>query len=448
MQNEREERKIQSHGGDFKMGSLIHRSLRNLVRSPLRTILVLVILVFTIGLALIMLTINGAFENQLNSISTQVGTDVEVRPAGFFGTAGGGEPLDESKVDKLSGLSHVVSVSKTVEARYSGNSLVSAIQPGTLGQQGGQSLPSNNANANRNTFRMGIIVMGMDTNNATPVLTGGAQLKIVKGRYFEATENDANVVILGQDLATANKLVVGSKFGLNGTQVEVIGIFDSGQLFGNNMIVLPVKPAQQIFSIKGITSATVTVDDANNETAVVAEIRTIFDEKTADIVTSASTFERISGSITNAIKTSQIGMIAVLAVAAIVIIFSIILMIRQKVKEVGILKAIGASNFVIGLGFAIETFFISIFGAVIGALITFPLAQKVANLLVGAASFTNRGGAFGGGGVTRIGNINIAVSPEIFLYALGFAVALAVIASLIPLWYISKVKPAEVLRYE
>jgi ABC-type antimicrobial peptide transport system permease subunit len=58
------------------------------------------------------------------------------------------------------------------------------------------------------------------------------------------------------------------------------------------------------------------------------------------------------------------------------------------------------------------------------------------------------GGGFFGGGVTSVAGIHIAVSPEVFLYALGIAVALAVAASIFPAWYISRVKPAEVLRYE
>jgi ABC-type lipoprotein release transport system permease subunit len=80
--------------------------------------------------------------------------------------------------------------------------------------------------------------------------------------------------------------------------------------------------------------------------------------------------------------------------------------------------------------------------AIIGALITYPLAQKVANLLVASP------GVGFGGGITRVAGINIAVSPEIFLYALGIAIALAVAASIFPAWYISRIKPAEVLRYE
>lgn len=85
----------------------------------------------------------------------------------------------------------------------------------------------------------------------------------------------------------------------------------------------------------------------------------------------------------------------------------------------------------------------------LGALATFPLAQTVANGLVSDSSSTAGPGAGlqqAAGGL--LGDIDVAVSPEIFLYAIAIAAGLAIIASAVPAWYVSRVKPAEVLRYE
>jgi len=165
-------------------------------------------------------------------------------------------------------------------------------------------------------------------------------------------------------------------------------------------------------------------------------------------------YERINKPLANASSTSQIGMVAAFIVAAVVILFSVTLMVRQRVKDIGILKAIGASNWHIGLTFSIETLAMSLVAAVIGALITFPLAQSVADMLVTDSSAVSGGGTFSGargmfgGGVTSVAGLDVAVSPEVFLYALAIAVVLAIAASVIPSWYIARVKPAEVLRYE
>lgn len=45
-------------------------------------------------------------------------------------------------------------------------------------------------------------------------------------------------------------------------------------------------------------------------------------------------------------------------------------------------------------------------------------------------------------------SIDAAVSPMVFVYALLFAALLALISSIGPAWQVSRVRPAEVLRYE
>jgi ABC-type antimicrobial peptide transport system permease subunit len=59
---------------------------------------------------------------------------------------------------------------------------------------------------------------------------------------------------------------------------------------------------------------------------------------------------------------------------------------------------------------------------------------------------------FGGGGgrifAGSIGGIHVAVSPEVLIIAFASAIILAVAASVIPVLYIARVRPAEVLRNE
>jgi putative ABC transport system permease protein len=378
-----------------------------------------------------MVTVHGATENQLGSIGTQIGTEITVQPAGRFGMMGGNGTLAQEDVDKLNDISHVASVQESVQTQYTGGSLESAVEQGG---PGGGSFPGG--------FRMGIMVMGFDTATENPTLMGDAQMDIVEGQYFTTDENDGDVMVVGKALADKNSLAIGSTVGINGTPVEVIGIYDSGQVFGNNMLVMPIGTVQRLFSLSGVTSVTVQADDVNNVDAVVSSIREIFPESVADVTTAQDMYQRINSSVASAQSTSQMAMIVAFIVAGVVILFAVVLMVRQRVKEIGILKAIGASNRQIELQLGGEALGMSVMAAIIGALITYPLAQKVANLLVASP-----GGGFGGG-ITRVAGINIAVSPEVFLYALGIAIALAVAASIFPAWYISRIKPAEVLRYE
>ena len=175
------------------MLGIVRRALRNLIRSPLRTALIVAILAVSVGLALTMLTVHGASQNQLGSIGGEIGTEITVRPAGHFGMMGGGEPLDEAKVDELCNIPHVVSVQKTIQTQYTGDALESAIESGTLGRArrgfGGGS------------FTMPIMTMGFDPAIEDPELMGDAQMEIVEGRYFTLEEIDADVMVVGQALA-------------------------------------------------------------------------------------------------------------------------------------------------------------------------------------------------------------------------------------------------------
>jgi ABC-type lipoprotein release transport system permease subunit len=58
------------------------------------------------------------------------------------------------------------------------------------------------------------------------------------------------------------------------------------------------------------------------------------------------------------------------------------------------------------------------------------------------------GGAAANRASTLLGSVDVAVSPEVFVYALAIAVGLAMLAAIVPAWYVGRVRPAEVLRHE
>jgi putative ABC transport system permease protein len=455
----------------------------------LRGALLVGVLTVSVGLALIMITVNGAFATRLDDIQSQVGTSVTVRPAGSFGggfferggdnngggangantnggntnggnnsgtntdPAGSTQPpatLADQDVNKVTAISHVVSVSSQMTARYSGTGLESAVQP----RQGANpAAPAPPAGAGGG-FRRAILVTGTD-DPASLAALGVQSAQLISGRTFDASESNADVAVLGQALADHNGLKVGDTVPINGTTFQVIGIFTSGTQFGDNSLFVPLTTAQTVFDRPGeIDQAVVKADTASNVDQVAADIRQALGQGNVDVVTEQTIFQAITAPLSDAKDSSRLGMIAALGASAVVILFSIGLVARQRVKEIGILKAIGASNWHVTAQLGVETAVISVTAAILGAVATFPLAQKVANGLLSSPSTPTggrRGQAFGAvagraGGV--LGSVNVAVSPEIFLYALAIAIGLALIATVVPAWYVGRVRPAEVLRYE
>jgi putative ABC transport system permease protein len=430
----------------------------------------MVILAVSLGLALIMFEVHAASASQLSKISGNVGNDITVRPAGSSGFGGGGgggdsAPLPQAQVDQLSSLPHIKVVQETVSTSYTGTELVSGISFTSSGSFFGNATPVEVPNsAVSGTPRFGAItVMGVSPTGAAPALTGGGTMTMESGSYFTADDVNADVAIVGQTLATANNLSVGSEITIGTDQVQVIGIYTTGEQFGDNMIVMPIESVQRLYSINGATTVTVTADSAGDVNIVATELRGIWDSTVADVVTAQQEFSAISGSITSANSSSQTGMVISFIVAAVVVLASVILVIRQRIREIGIMKAIGASNGQIGFQFGLETTVITVVATVFGILLSLLFGQQIANLFTSSGGSTRtvtgagglaRGGTavFGGGGgrifAGSIGGIHVAVSPEVVIIAFASAIILAIAASVIPVWYIARVRPAEVLRNE
>lgn len=457
----------------------IRRALRTILRNPLRTGLLVAVLAVSIGLTLIMITVNEAFGARLDEIRAQVGTTITVRPAGSFGGGflgrggfGRGQAAEDPATDEsstaqqatltddtladLSSIEHVASYSRRITSQYTGDELQSA----TIERPEGVTAPNG---APAGGFQIPILVTGTDDPSSLASL-GVEDAQIIEGRTFNSDEAQANVAVLGQTLAENNELAIGDTLQLNTTTIEVVGIYSTGTQFGDNSLFLPLETARTMFDRAGeVDEVAVQVDTAVNVGEVADAIRAALGEDVADVTTQEFAFDAISSPLADAQSSSQVGMIAALVATAAVILFSVGLVARQRVKEIGIFKAIGASNWHVTAQFGIETAVVSVVAALLGALATFPLAQTVANGLVSDSAAPAGPGNFAGpgpgvgfrraaaqleGAGGFLGDVDVVVSPEVFLYALGIAIGLAVVASIVPAWYVARVKPAEVLRYE
>jgi putative ABC transport system permease protein len=439
------------------------RAFRNLIRAPMRAGMMVALIAVGICLALIMVTVDSAFADRLNEIKSTVGSDVIVRPAGsgggFFGGgrgAGGASEtpqyLSAADLAKLQVIPHIASIASAVNETNPTTNLIAPAR-----QTNGQNRAGVNAEGTpRAVFGGSIRVVGTDASGPLE-LVGGGTASVSSGSGFTDADANADVAIVGQRLADANSLKVGSTFQLQGSTVTVAGVFSSRSLFGDNAIYLPLKTAQRLFALgEQVSAVTVSVDSADNVNQVAAAIGTSLGADNVDVTTSTDQFDRIAGPLESAQRASRIALITALLASAGIILFATVLVTRQRIREIGILKAVGASGWQVGLQFGLETLAVALIAGVLGAVITFPTAQSVANGLVSASGSTGGGRGFGGRGGAAIGgaatnalnNVRVAVTPTVFIYAVGLALVLALMASAVPAWRVSKVRPAEVLRYE
>lgn len=452
--------------------STVTRGVRNAFRNPIRTAGVTIILALSIGLALVMTLSLKAVTNRIETVKSSIGNTVTVSPAGARGFEGGGEPLTQTQVDSLTSVAHVTGVTATLNDRLTpgtDTSLASAIEPGSLGNRFRANSGSTTNDAppappaggaagttgSTRTFTLPIMVTGVA--KVTPQAINASSLKLTAGENIDATSS-TNTAMVGTALATKNSLTVGSTFtAYAGTKITVVGIYDAGNTFANAGLMMPIKTVQTLSAQTGqVSTATVTIDEVGNLDAGVAAIKAKLGDA-ADVVSQQDNAKEAIAPLETIQTVSLYSLIGALAAGSIITFLTMLMIVRERRREIGVLKAIGASNIKITTQFISEALTLTAMGAVIGVIGGLALANPVLKVLVtNASSTTTQMMGPGGGGFRRafgavganINNLQATIGFDVLLYGLAAALIIALLGSGLPAWMIAKVRPAEVMRGE
>jgi putative ABC transport system permease protein len=317
------------------------------------------------------------------------------------------------------------------------------------------------------------------TNSPGNALVGGANgggtEKLTSGTSFSPTSK-ANVAVVGATLASKNKLKVGSTFTAYGKTVTVVGIYNSGSSFADSDVLMPLASLQTLASATGqVTAATVVVNNVNNVTSVTKAINAKIGSK-ADVTSTEATTEAALAPL-NSVKTiSTYTLFGAVIGAAIILLLSMLMIVRERRREVGVLKALGAPNRSIIGQFIAESTTFTLLGAIVGFIVGAALSSPIASALVSSESsttptsgFVRGAGGFAGGGNgftppsgSRFGaggfhpasvsntltTLHTSVGWSTLTYALIFAVIIAALGSTVAAATIVRIRPAEVLRSE
>jgi putative ABC transport system permease protein len=284
-------------------------------------------------------------------------------------------------------------------------------------------------------------------------------------------------------MATKNDLKVGSTFTAYGTTLTVSGIFkasSSSTTAGDLVVALATE--QRLSAQSGaVTSAVATVDSLTNLSSTTAAIKSSLGSS-ADVTSSLEQADETLTPLNNIKTITLYSLIGAVIAGAVIILLVMIMIVRERRREIGVLKAIGASNVKVMWQFMTEAVTLTLLGAVIGILIGVAAASPITKLLVDnsttstttTVSSTGRGGGFGGGfggggganssgnfafrsqsthgalgGVSNsLSNLHAVVGWSIILYGIGAAIVIALLGSTAASFFISKVRPAEVMRVE
>jgi putative ABC transport system permease protein len=444
------------------------RGFRNAFRNKIRTISVIFILGLSIGLAISLVVARQAVTKKISDVKGNIGNVITISPAGARGFDGGGEPLNVDSVAKVKSTAHVVSVTSTLSDRLAeaDTSLKSAIDVNNIGrrQRPDSAVADPNAPARPAVnFAPPVFVNGFDDQAVIEALLGGA-LKLTSGTAFDP-KSESLEAIMGQDLATKNALTVGSTFQAYGKDVKLVGIFDAGtgNRFASNIVAMPLKTLQTLSSQPtSLSSAVAKVDNIDNMSTTLETIKTALGTS-ADVVSQVDSSNQAISPLESIKSVSLYSLVGAVAAGAVIILLTMVMIVRERRREIGVLKAIGASGSSIMKQFVSEavtfTLIACVIGIVLGVVASGPITKVLVNNGTSSNQVSQQGvpGQRGGPGrllqntglsTTNIKNVKAVVDGRIIGYGLLAALLIAVLGSAVPAFLISKISPAEVLRAE
>jgi ABC-type lipoprotein release transport system permease subunit len=270
---------------------------------------------------------------------------------------------------------------------------------------------------------------------------------------------------MSQSLASANHLYVGSTFKLKGVIFTLIGLYTTPNQFSNSSVVIPLATMQKIFDVDGVDSITAYAATYQQVQSVADRIQSLLG-KAYDVVTEADQYIKVFSALAVAQNSIQLTLVISFIVAAAVIVFAVLMLVRERTAEIAIQKTIGASDWQVLRQFWIEIVMLCGSAAVLAILLLVTLGPAISqrfdispSSLTGSSTssgpvFVN-GGIGGGGSISSspaansLSNVHLAAATlnlQTLLIIIAVGLGLALLTSLIPTWIVAHIKPAEILR--
>ena len=286
------------------------------------------------------------------------------------------------------------------------------------------------------TEKTSVSVSGVDTAVWRSMVT----TKLEAGRYLQP--GDSNTVVIGYSLAhdtflqqiTLNRpITIGSK------TFKVVGIFAKSGGFGggDNAVYMPADQARDVIteslSRNIFNSIMVKVADQAQANKIADDIiqklmqSRHVNTRTRDftVIAFASIQQQIS-SITQAISLFLTAIAAVsLLVGAVGIANTMFMSVMERTRQIGLLKALGATDNEVMKVFIMESGLFGFVGGVIGI---------ICGILISVL-------------ISVIG-LSAVVTPQLLVFALAFSVFVGVLSGVAPARSAAKMNPVDALRFE
>jgi len=317
-------------------------------------------------------------------------------------------------------------------------------------------------------FAIGLVLVEFNRRIATPYLKGidpRREVLVSKlGEYVKQgqLDLDGEKVVIGRELAAQYGIYLGDKitvysprnFEKRGEEVylplelTVTGIFESGMFeYDSTLIFTSLATAQELFELHtGVSGIEIVTDDP---LAGAREVAGALNRQFAPKLR-AQTWAELNSRLLGAIQVEKTVMFFILlfivVVAAFGITSTLITVTVQKTREIGVLKAVGATPGMVMRVFVLQGFIVGVFGVAIGTtlgLLTIENITPIQRMLeygLGIQVFPRE--------IYNFQQIPAFLTVRDLVTIGGAALVICTVAGLIPALRAARLEPVEALRHE
>jgi putative ABC transport system permease protein len=291
-----------------------------------------------------------------------------------------------------------------------------------------------------NGEKLNVSVLAMDVDKAM-IFESSGFFDLREGRLIQKNES-TGIMIQGKmaDEAFSKPIGIRKVVTINNEPYKIVGLQNPmqqmvGDVNPENMVLMSEEGFDRIVPNKTPLQIMVAAFTREETKKVADKMTEYFDEKYGErsvyIYTSDQLLEQIN-QIYSIITIFLVGVsIIALIVGGVGIMNAMVTSVMEKTKEIGIMKALGASDYIILGIFVVEAALIGLIGGIIGTIIGYGLSMVIA--FIGTQA-----------GFLLIG----VVSFDITLIGLGFSTIVGIVSGFFPAYRASKMDPVEALRFE
>lgn len=325
--------------------------------SPTRTLLMMLAMSIGVAAVVVLTALGEGARRYVVDQFASLGTNLVIMLPGRTETAGVGPGLMSGQTPREITLEDAQALSRS--------RAIKRIAPLTIGS----------ATLSRGPLNREVVVAG-----STAEMLDIRHMEMAIGRFLPRGDifDTSSVCVLGNQMKRelfGNEQAIGQWVRLGDRRFRVIGVMSSqGESMGmrtDELVIIPVGASHQLFNTSGLFRVLIEARNRESIEAAVRETEAIMverhsGERDVTVITQDAvlqTFDRILGALTMAVG----GIAAIsLAVAGVLIMNVMLIAVAQRIREIGLLKALGAPGRQIRNLFFAEAALLSGIGSVVG----------------------------------------------------------------------------------